>query len=431
MSAGVGGDRGASNTVDEGPILLSLNPPLLHAPLQSEAARGFAPSESRNEDEDRLAADGTSALDKSQEPRDTEEAEPTENLSQPEPELLPLGEEMIALRERVRRTLAFHGRQRLNTRDNTAAQVMQVCLAFGCDAEVRRGGSSGSGLNGFACLCWNYPCAGYRLLRIGDGRIIARIGYGLQEHPAQFLALLALARVPCEYPLRVGEDARTVDDLVQTEKLGCRPGTDLSFKLIGLARYVGTDQTWENDLGRQWSVERLIREELARKDADAPNGGTQRLMALSYAVDRRLKSGKPLAGQFRRADNYVKEYQTFALKLQNPDGSWHPRFFATRGDGGTRAERLNSTGRILQWLVFSLPDDRLQDPQIVRAVGYVMDSLGGTQRRRSGISSADSRDIAGRMHALHALSIYDQRVFKPRDPKPDAEEGDKVAGTVR
>ena len=115
----------------------------------------------------------------------------------PQPELSPA---MVAVRDRLRRTLAGFSRVNLNTQENTATELMQYCLAFGCQSEVHLGNSAAKMVNGITCLCWNYPCAGFEPLTISQGHIAARLGYGLQEHPAQLLAVLALSRVPPTYP---------------------------------------------------------------------------------------------------------------------------------------------------------------------------------------------------------------------------------------
>ena len=209
----------------------------------------------------------------------------------------------------------------------------------------------------------------------------------------------------------MGDDVRKVDDLVEYEKLTCRAGIDLSFKLIGLARYLSTDDSWKNDLGEAWSISRLVREELADSGDKDAHGGTDRLLALSYVVDCRVKRGEPLDGQFKRAADHVNQFRDYAFDLQNADGSWHPRFFAYRGQGGTVVDQLYSTGHILRWLVFSLSDDQLQDPRIVRSVALVNRLLGrqplpepqSAGRQRAGDRRPDER--GSRADALRSSRV--------------------------
>ncbi|MFC1597433.1 hypothetical protein ACFL5Q_05790 [Planctomycetota bacterium] len=374
-----------------------------------------------------LAAEGEPAADDEstvvEKLLDEGEAAPVE----PQPELSP---EMAAMRDGVRRALAMIAKQPFNTRDNTPDNVMELSLAFGAASNVRYGGPSQKSINAIGCLAWNYPCAGYRLLSTGEGRVMARLGYALQTRPAQFLAVLAQSGVPVDYEVQAGEFRGTVADLVEFEKRNVRGGADLSFALIGLMRYLKDDPNWENDLQEEWSIERLIREELARSPNRGESDVTDRLMGLSYAVDRRAKRELPLEGEFLTAQRHLAQYQDFTLGLQNPDGTWHPDFFAHRGTSRDTEGLLRSTGHILEWLVFSLPDDRLEDPRVVRSVTYLAKRL-GNQRTRWNVTSKTPSDFRGLMHATHALRIYDRRVFQPLDPKePDAEEEEEAAETL-
>ena len=214
-----------------------------------------------------------SAEDDSSSEAETAPAEP-ETPPKPRRELTPA---MAQLRDRVRRTLGTHHGHLLGTDGNSVTEIIYACRAFGCDTNVREVNSLGKVLNGITCLCWNYPCAGFTPLLMADGHITGRIGYGCQEQPGQLIATLALARVQDSYPLRVGEDTRTVADLVEYEKLACRASIDKSLSMIGLMYYAGSDGEWENRLGEPWSIERVLREELDKPIIGAPFGGTQRL----------------------------------------------------------------------------------------------------------------------------------------------------------
>jgi hypothetical protein len=147
-----------------------------------------------------------------------------------------------------------------------------------------------------------------------------------------------------------------------------------------------------------------------------------RLMGLSCALARHVKRGRPVEGQFQRAEKYTADYQAFALQMQNSDGSWGPRFLATPSTSPDEASQLRSTGRVLEWLATSLPEKQLETSSVVGAVDYVTRLL-GSQRYQWNAPMVSTREIVSLGHALHALSTYDERVFKPADPdeKPAAE----------
>jgi hypothetical protein len=324
-----------------------------------------------------------------------------------------LSAELAALRDRVRQVLAMHQKHPFNTQQNSPTEIMSVCLAFGCGSEVSLEGAEGQRINGITCLCWNYPCSGFEMLSVAGGHVAARIGYGYQERPGEFLATLALSGVPADYPVRVGKTVRKVADLAAAEKLSCRTGGEQSLRLIGLS-YYADEPEWKNDAGETWSLERMIKEEIAEPVVTAPEGGLNRLMGLSYAVARRVKHGQPMTGQFERAEKYAADYQTFALQMQSSDGSWGPYFLAARSTSQDPISQLRTTGRVLEWLAMSLSDKRLEDARVVAAVDYVTGLLGG-QRYQWNAPSLSTREIVSMGHALHALSTYDERVFKPAD----------------
>jgi len=333
----------------------------------------------------------------------------------PPPAMLPLSPQMVALRDRVRAVTAQHFHEPLNTNDNVPSQILKFCLAYGCDTEIRYGSSAGNAMSGIGALCYGYPCAGYRLLVVDDRKVFARLGYGLQETPGELLAVLAQSAVPVTYEIRAEPWRGTVANLVESEKLSCLPGGDLSQKLIGLSHYLPDGATWKNARGDEWSLERIVREELNRSPATDSADATNHLTALAYALERHTRAKQLAEGQYERAQKYLAEYQTFAFSVQNADGSWNPAFFAAKGASRDVAGTLRATGRILEWLVASLPVERLHDRQIVLSLGFVTGVLESYYAQASLVSTS-TREIDGVMHALHSLRIYDRRVFKPAEP---------------
>ena len=260
---------------------------------------------------------------------------------------------LVALRDKTRRTLGTYQKMPFNSQQNTPDEIINCCLALGCDAEITLLTAEGERrANGIMCLCWNYPCAGYQPLTMIDGHVSARLGYGMQSRPSQLLAALALARVPASYPMRVGDSTNSVADLVESEKLSCRSGTDMSLKLIGLAYYTDA-ATWKNDLDQEWSLEKIIKEELAQPTLAPGGAGIDCLLGLSYALSRHEKRNLPVEGQFARAKRYMSEFQNYAFGIQNSDGAWG---YYLSGKGVNRDDDagLRSAGYVLQWLALSL-----------------------------------------------------------------------------
>jgi hypothetical protein len=330
-----------------------------------------------------------------------------------------------ALRDQARQTLANFRSQPFGTRQNTPGEIMDYCLPYGCDTEISLYDASGERrVNGITCLCWNYPGGGFEPLTINDGRIAARLGFGAQSQPSQLLATLAFARVQAKYPMRVENAVRTVADLVESEKLACRAGADLSLKLVGLSFYA-EDASWKNDLGEEWSVERIVREELNRPVLSEADRGLNRLMGLAYANYRREKRNLPLDGQYARAEKYLDDFHRFAFNLQNPDGSWG-YFLSARGANKNPAAQLRSTAFVLEWLAFSLPEEQLGDARVAASVGNLVQGL-NSQRNRGSAANLPAREINAIAHALHALAIYDERFYQnAEEEKPAAKTAAKT-----
>ena len=311
------------------------------------------------------------------------------------------------LRTSIARTLAVYQRRPLNTAQHTPWEVMHGFIAFGIPTQVRVGGPAGDLVNAIGWSNMGGRCRGQVMLAVSgsDNRIVALKGIGVQGHSAQYLAILAQCRVAANSPITLQSRMFTVSDLIEEEKLSCRPKTELTFALIALAHYLPTDATWTSRDGGKWSLPRLVEEEIEQPIRGAPCGGTHRLFGLSYGCQRRLRATGTLDGAYLRADKYVRDYQNFTLtKLQNRDGSFSTEWFKYPADREDDVDRkIQTTGHILEWLVSSLDQERLYDPRIVAAAEFLCGAL----------VREPSRDwkIGPLGHALHALTIYQERAW--------------------
>ncbi len=316
-----------------------------------------------------------------------------------------------ALEGKIDQTLDSYHRRLLDASKNDPWEVMHGIIAYGCDTNLARGRGS-KAVNGIAYMCWNGTCAGERLLLTKANRLEARKGPHVQGHHGQFLAILAQSRVKPDYPLLVNNKQFTIADLIESEKLGCRANTELTFKLIALTHYAGSDAQWENNLGEPWSIERLIKAEIASTIQGAACGGTHRLTAIYFPVARHLKEGKPLAGEYLRAQKYTHDYQRYAFSLQNSDGSFSTEWFKGPGNRQDVDRKLKTTGHIFEWLMFTLPNDALRDPKVVKTANFLATVMLAEPKRQW--------EIGPLGHAIHALRIYRERVYhSPTTPQAD------------
>jgi len=362
---------------------------------------GFPDMESLVDDGEDSAASDADLPDGSQPASPLADADEPESESDAETsKTRDLSPELVALRDDIRRCLGHYYVRPERAAERDPWGVMHALIAYGVDTELY---ANNGKVNAIGWLCWNGQCRGMQLLYIDNGRVNARQGVGLQGHPGQFLAMLAQSRVPTDFSLRVDGRDFTVADLIETEKHTCRSGTELTFKLISLAHYLDTEATWKDERGNEWSIPRLIHEELAQPVVEGACGGTHRMMGFSYAVRKREKSGLPFEGEWERARKFVDDYHRYTLALQNPDGSMSTNWYRGRGDSGDEERRLETTGHMVEWLAYSLPEEELTDPRFVKSMRYLTHLLWQGRNR--------NWKIGPKGHALHALVLYDQRVF--------------------
>jgi hypothetical protein len=310
----------------------------------------------------------------------------------------------VGLREPIERCLRAHADQRLCSDKDSCWSMMHSFLGWGPACEIHIGGPRGPRTNAIAWVAHNQSCGGRRLLYLEGNRIRGREGPGYQGHPAQFLAMLAQCNVDASYELKVNDQTFTVAELIEEEKRTCSTGMELTFKLLGFSHYLGTEASWKNDRGEVWDVTKLLSIELAQPVNGAACGGTHRLMAISYALAKRRLEGGTLEGHWARAAKYIQDYHRYTLTLQNSDGSMSSDWFRQRSDWGDVDRRVQTTGHILEWLVFSLPEEGLEDPRIVRTVAYLTQTLSRDRYR--------DWEVGPKGHAIRALRLYHERVFQ-------------------
>ena len=240
----------------------------------------------------------------------------------------PLSRSMQVLRTRLRTVLAYYYRKPLNSMEHDPWEVMHSMLSYELNSRVRDGGPRGRPITAVGYLCFNKPCDRKRMLYVNsDGELDVRVGVGLQGHRGQFLAMLAQCNVSPDYPIRIGERDFSIQDLAEAEQRTCYARSELTFKLIGLGHYLDSDARWVNNQGETWDIPRLIREERTQPIRGAACGGTHRLSGLSLAWRRREARGEPVEGEYLEAANFVRQYQQYAFRLQNRDGSLSTEWF--------------------------------------------------------------------------------------------------------
>lgn len=283
--------------------------------------------------------------------------------------------------------------------------MMHAMMVYGIDTQVRVGRRT------FSTIAWvagNNVCRGQRLFDEQDGRLVVKSGVGLQGHDGQLLTVFSLCNVPANYPIYAGDKKFAVQDIVESEMLSCKSGNELTFILIALSHYLDTDEQWLSSDGQSWDFERLIREELSQPIVGSACGGTHRLMGFGHALRKRRAEGKPITGQWKRAEQFVEEFVQYTYRLQNRDGSFSTDWFEGREDNQDLDRKVQTTGHMVEWLLTVTPDAQLQNPRLISAVNFLLKSMNEERNR--------DWSIGPKGHALRSLAMFYDRVY--RSPPP-------------
>ncbi len=351
--------------------------------------------------------------------------EHVDTLSAKEIDAMPQTEQREALKNSIRKVLAANAKRAITTQHNSPGDILMMALPYGADARVYqpnaqanpkdRSEPKGSYLYSIGTLCWNYPCAGKTLLRSGgenrgENRIYARVGASYQKRPASFLAMLAMSNIMPNYEMKVGGSAYTIGNLIASEKAGVSKGMNLSMALVGLSFYGEVDTQWKSETGDNWSIERMVTEELNRSIDQGSSDVTDWLLGLTSAVKLYEEEGRTLRGPMALARRQLGTYHDFVLSIQNENYLWHPKFFLFKGSSADAYDTLYSSGHILRWLLLSSPENKLNTPKISKAVASLASTISRVPTNVNAGTMSD-RQLESLAVALHALSIYNQRVF--------------------
>ncbi|QDT07822.1 hypothetical protein K227x_62510 [Rubripirellula lacrimiformis] len=305
------------------------------------------------------------------------------------------------LQNTMRACLSYYHDRREVANERSNWGMMHAIMVYGVDTKVQ------VERNSYSTIAWiagNNACRGQRLLTEKDGRIVVRSGVGLQGHQAQMLAVFSLCEVPEDYPLYADGQQFSVADVIREEQLACKSGEELTFTLIGLSHYMDTDATWTSEDGQTWDFQRLIREELSQPIVGAACGGTHRLMGFAHALRQRRAEGKPIDGQWQRAEKFTQDFVDYAYRLQNRDGSFSTDWFEGRENKDDIDRKVQVTGHMVEWLLTLTPDSELQNPRLVSAVRYLLSAM---YRERG-----HDWSIGPKGHALRSLAMFYERAYQ-------------------
>lgn len=307
------------------------------------------------------------------------------------------------LGELIEQAIAVTGQRKLTAGVHTPWQVVHGILAMRWDLNLRLPNSreevSGiewitSGVSFDGQPLWEATAYG------GRGHPFTR-PYAFEGHPTQFMGYMSMADIPLDYEVQTPTKVITIRDIINDAKMQVREGVEITWTLWALAHYEPSDAQWFNAYGEPWSIERLLKLQVDEPVTSGACGGCHGLFALAYARNMYIMPGKPMRGVWLEADQKIKQYIEFAKALQNPDGSFSSNNFKGPGYSEDFTTRITTSGHQLEWLMVALPQHKLKEEWLRRALRNVANDL--IKNRNV------AADCGPLFHGMHALVVYRQR----------------------
>ena len=345
---------------------------------------------------------------------------PAPKSALPTTEVASTSRQTPSLRDKIDTALEFTLQRRiLNTSEHGAWQILHGALAFQLQFPTL------IGQNGDARSAVEYALQGGTIrgwtLEPGDMLPNGRRGLKAivepgtkkgQGHADQWLAILAQCGLKQDQPIQLGDQTFRLSDLVEQVKYDApfNAAREWSWTLIGLSYYLPWDAEWTARDEENWSIERMVREELGQQLNESACGGTHRLIGIATALNHYVDSGQPLEGTWQGAHNVVRESVGLILQDQNPDGSFSAQYLRRPSHSSDMATTLGTTGHMLEFLTVAMQDDELSHRQVEFAVNHLCELFHATETL--------SLECGALYHAAHGLRLYRERRFGPSEFTP-------------
>jgi len=245
----------------------------------------------------------------------------------------------------------------------------------------------------------------------GRGHPFNGTPYHFEGHVNQFLAILTMCNLPIDHQFVVRDkQVVTMQDMVNHAQLFASTNGETTWTLWFLSRYLEPDAAWNNQFGEAWSMERLVRLQTQAPVLNAPCGGCHQLFALSLARNAYIQKYGRATGAWLEADQKLQQHIAAAQHLQNRDGSFSVQFFKAPEFSDEFEKRIKASGHMLEWLMAALPERRLKEYWVRRAIMTLAEDLVNHSKLGA--------EPGALYHAVHALVLYRERVAPPVELPP-------------
>jgi hypothetical protein len=291
--------------------------------------------------------------------------------------------------------------------------VFHAILGMGPEQTTLLDPESNQRYNAIEYVCKGGPIRGMVFMPMGAAGLDVQTqpGTGVgQGHQDQFVAEMAQWGMPRDRKFVVAGKDYTFEDFIRYSKARTSVTTnqELSWAILIVAQYYGTDISWVNEAGEKVSFEDVVRYELNQPIEEAACGGTHRLFGLTWAYHLHLQKGGKKTGVWQEVADKIDHYKKQARKFQNPDGAFSTGYVSQPGNVQDVQLRIGTTGHVLEWLSLALTKEELTEPWMQEAANALVMMILGSQR--------DPIEGGALYHAVHGLHIYRARVFGTPTP---------------
>ncbi|QDT64843.1 hypothetical protein [Calycomorphotria hydatis] len=292
-------------------------------------------------------------------------------------------------------------RRILSADTHTPWQIGHGVLALRHDYEVRVNGEK---VNAIDWISHNPTYDGepwFYLTRYGARTHPFSVPYAFEGHPNQFLAFLALSKLPKDHKFYISGRTVTLQDFINNAKMSIDEREETTWTLWFFAYYVDLDDRWFSAQRKAWNIERMVQVEMREPVTKKACGGNHSLFAIASARNAYLQKGQRLYGTWLQAHYYLNRHIELARRLQNNDGTFSSNYYKGRGFTRDPSKRVSTSGHTLEFLMMAVPEEQLQQEWIRNAVSAVSKDL--LEHKYTPL------EVGGMYHALHSLIIYRER----------------------
>ena len=345
---------------------------------------------------------------------------PTEHLSSDSGDGLRLAESPeSSLAVRIDQILESGLRRRLSAVDNAAWQILHGVICYGDQLEIEtsdRGlttavdyAFSGGQINGFELMAGSeaLPTTG----RLGLKARLVPGSYVGQGHVDQWIAICAMANLPLQQQIRVGDQTFTIEDWARQAQYDVTRNilNEFSWTLIALTHYFPNEPQWKaaDDLEVNWEV--LVEEELTNEIDFSPCGGTHRMVGIARALQAKRRLDIPDSPVWEDANEKVDNLLTQVKEMRSPNGKLSSQYFTQPGRSADLTSELSSTGHLFEFVAIAGSDTELRENWVTLSAQHLCRLLESVEPYEL--------DCGALYHALHGLKVYRERRFGPSPPE--------------